>query len=70
MIKVVNRLVDRGFTKVEFHKVTPCELWNKVKDKLTDWLLSHYYGLYQGCALAELWKKASVDNTVYGVMSQ
>lgn len=33
MIKVVNRLVDRGFAKVEFHhKVTPCELWNKVKD--------------------------------------
>ena len=37
MIKVVNRLVYRGFAKVEFHKVTPCELWNKVKDKLTDW---------------------------------
>lgn len=32
MIKVVNRLVDRGFAKVEFHEVTPCELWNKVKD--------------------------------------
>ncbi len=54
MIKVVNRLVGSGFAKVEFRKATPCELWNKVKDKLTDWLLSHYYGLYQGCALAEL----------------
>lgn len=30
MIKVVNRLVDSGFAKVEFSEVTPCELWNKV----------------------------------------
>ncbi len=32
MIKVVNRLVDSGFAKVEFSEVTPCELWNKVID--------------------------------------
>lgn len=32
MIKVINRLVSSGFAKVEFHKVTPCELWSKVKD--------------------------------------
>ena len=32
MIKVVTRLVYRGFAKVEVHEVTPCELWNKVKD--------------------------------------
>lgn len=70
MIKVINRLVSSGFAKVEFRKATPCELWNKVKDKLTAWLFSHYYGLYQGCALAELWKDASVDDTVYDVMSQ
>lgn len=32
MIKVVNRLVDSGFAKVEFREVTPCQLWNKVID--------------------------------------
>ena len=32
MIKVINRLVSSGFVKVEFHKVTPYELWGKVKD--------------------------------------
>lgn len=42
----------------------------KVEGKLTDWLLSHYCGLYQGSTLAELWKEASADGTAYGVMSQ
>lgn len=32
MIKVVNRLVDSGFAKVEFREVAPCQLWNKVID--------------------------------------
>lgn len=32
MIKVVNRLVDSGFAKVEFREVTPCQLWDKVID--------------------------------------
>ena len=32
MIEVVKRLVGSGFVKVEFHKVTPYELWGKVKD--------------------------------------
>lgn len=32
MIKVINRLVSSGFAKVEFRKVTPYELWSKVKD--------------------------------------
>ena len=32
MIKVVNRLVDSGFAKIEFREVTPCQLWNKVID--------------------------------------
>lgn len=32
MIKIVNRLVDSGFAKVEFREVTPCQLWNKVID--------------------------------------
>nr|DAH48198.1 MAG TPA: hypothetical protein [Caudoviricetes sp.] len=30
MIKIVNRLVDSGFAKVEFREVTPCQLWDKV----------------------------------------
>lgn len=32
MIKIINRLADSGFAKVEFREVTPCELWNKVVD--------------------------------------
>ncbi len=32
MIKIVNRLVDSGFAKVEFREVTPCQLWDKVID--------------------------------------
>lgn len=32
MIKITNRLADSGFEKVDFHKVTPCELFNKVVD--------------------------------------
>lgn len=32
MIKITNRLADSGFVKVEFHKVTPCELWDKIVD--------------------------------------
>ena len=30
MIKIINRLVDSGFAKVEFREVTPCELFDKV----------------------------------------
>lgn len=32
MIKIINRLVDSGFAKVEFREVTPCELFDKVVD--------------------------------------
>lgn len=32
MIKIINRLADSGFAKVEFREVTPCELFNKVVD--------------------------------------
>ena len=32
MIKIINRLADSGFAKVEFREVTPCELWNKDVD--------------------------------------
>lgn len=32
MIKVINKLVNSGFAKIEFKKITPCELWDKVKD--------------------------------------
>lgn len=32
MIKIINRLADSGFAKVEFREVTPCELWDKVVD--------------------------------------
>ena len=32
MTKIANRLADSGFAKVEIHNVTPCELWDKVKD--------------------------------------
>lgn len=42
----------------------------KVKGKLTDWLLSHYCGLYQDCALSKLWKESSEDGTAYNIMSQ
>lgn len=41
----------------------------KIEGKLTDWLLSHYCGLYQDCALAALWKEASADGTAYKNMS-
>ena len=30
MIKIINRLVDSGFARVEFREVTPCELFDKV----------------------------------------
>lgn len=30
MIKIINRLVDSGFAKVEFREVTPYELFDKV----------------------------------------
>lgn len=30
MIKIINRLADSGFAKVEFREVTPCELFDKV----------------------------------------
>lgn len=32
MIKIINRLADSGFAKVEFREVTPCELFDKVVD--------------------------------------
>ena len=37
----------------------------KIEGKLTDWLLSHYCGLYQDCEFAKLWK-----GTAYKTMSQ
>ena len=45
------------------------ECCKKVKGKLTDWLLSHYCGLYQDCALAKLWKESSEDGTAYNILS-
>ena len=41
----------------------------KIEGKLTDWLLSHYCGLYQDCALAALFFFFFFYGTAYKIMS-